>query len=61
VHDVCFPNHFWAPINVIKYDIKMNPSVCLEDYCLACRMGRADNNLFFIQIIPIYLANRTRA
>jgi hypothetical protein len=31
------------------------------DYCLTCRAGGADNNLFIIQFLPIYLADMSRA
>jgi hypothetical protein len=61
VHHACFPMHFRAPNNVIKYDGKTNPSVWLEDYYLTCRAGRADDNPFIIQFLPIYLADTTRA
>jgi hypothetical protein len=61
VRDACFPKHFRVPNNIIKYDGKTNPNVCLEDYCLACRAGGAYDDLFIIQFLPIYLANTTRA
>jgi hypothetical protein len=60
VHDVCFPKRFRAPNKVIKYDGKTNPSVWLEDYCLACRAGGANDDLFIIQFLPMYLANMAR-
>jgi hypothetical protein len=34
MHNACFPKHFRAPNNIIKYDGKTNPSVWLEDYHL---------------------------
>jgi hypothetical protein len=58
---MCFPKHFWAPKNIIRYDGKTNPSVWLEDYHLACRVGRVDDDLFIIQFISIYLADIARA
>jgi hypothetical protein len=61
VCDACFLKHFWAPSNIIKYDDKTNPSIWLEDYCLTCRAGGVDDDLFIIQFLPIYLANSTRA
>jgi hypothetical protein len=33
----------------------------LKYYRLACRAGRADNDLFIIQFLLIYLANSARA
>jgi hypothetical protein len=56
--DARFPKCFWALSNVVKYDGKMNPSVWLEDYHLACR---ADSDMCIIQFLPIYLANMTSA
>jgi hypothetical protein len=61
VRDAYFLRCFWAPSNVVKYDGKTNPSVWLEDYRLACRVGRVDDELFIIQFLPIYLADSTRA
>jgi hypothetical protein len=46
---------------VVKFVIKTIPSVWLEDYCLACRAGGADDDLFIIQFLPMYLADTTRA
>jgi hypothetical protein len=57
----CFPNRFWVHNNIVKYDDKTNPSVWLEEYCLACRAGGADSDLFIIQFLPIYLADTSRA
>jgi hypothetical protein len=37
VHDACFPKAFEAPNNIINYEGKTNPNVCLQDYCLMCR------------------------
>jgi hypothetical protein len=61
VCDAHFPKCFRTPNNVVKYDGKKNPSVWLEYYCLACRVSRADNDLFIIQFLPIYLADMARA
>jgi hypothetical protein len=61
VNSVCFPKHFHVPNDVIKYDGKTNPSVWLEDYHLTCRVGGADDDLFIIQFLPIYLADTSRA
>jgi hypothetical protein len=50
-----------VPSNVNKYDGKTNHSVWLEDYCLACRVGGATDDLFIIELIPIYLVESARA
>jgi hypothetical protein len=52
---------FRAPSNIIKYDCKTNPSIWLEDYHHACMTGEVDDDLFIIQVLPIYLANSARA
>jgi hypothetical protein len=61
VCDVCFPQCFSVPNNIVKYDSETNPSVCLEDYRLTRKVGRVDNDLLIIQFIPIYLADTSRA
>jgi hypothetical protein len=61
VHDACFPKHFRAPNNIIKYDGKTNPCIWLGDYCLTCWAGGVDDDRFIIQFLPIYLANTARA
>jgi hypothetical protein len=48
-----FPKALYMPNNIIKYADKTNPSIWLEDYCLACRVGGKDDDLFIIQFLPI--------
>jgi hypothetical protein len=38
--------------NIVKYDSKTNPSVWLVVYCIACRVGGADDDIFIIQYLP---------
>jgi hypothetical protein len=61
VHDAHFPRHFRVSGNIAKYDGETNPSVWLEDYCLACQARGVNEDLFVIQFLPIYLANSGRA
>jgi hypothetical protein len=61
MRDAQFPRHFQAPSNIVQYDGKTNPSVWLEDFYLACRVGGADDDLFIIQFLPIYLDDSARA
>jgi hypothetical protein len=61
VRDACFAKHFWAPNNIVKYDGKTNPSIWLEDYCLMCRVGGLDSDMFIIQFLPIYFVDTSRA
>jgi hypothetical protein len=60
LHDACFQKHFQVANNV-KYDDKTNPSVGLEDYCLTCRVGGVDHDLYIIQFLPIYLVDTSQA
>jgi hypothetical protein len=60
MRDAHFTKHFQALNNIIKYDGKTNPNNWLEDYRLACRVGRVDDDLFIIQFLPIYLADTAR-
>jgi hypothetical protein len=50
-----------VPSNIAKYNGKINPSVWLEDYRLTCRAGWANDDLFIIQFLPMYLAESARA
>jgi hypothetical protein len=52
---------FWASNNVVKYDSKTNPNIWMKDSSLACRTDRVDDDLFFIQFLPIYLADTAKA
>jgi hypothetical protein len=50
-----------VPTNIIKYHDKTNPSIWLEDYCLMCKVGRVNDDLFIIQFLSIYFVDSTRA
>jgi hypothetical protein len=52
---------FQAPSNIAKYYSKVNPRIWLEDYRLMCRAGGANDDLFIIHFLPIYLAESARA
>jgi hypothetical protein len=61
VRGTYFPKHFRTSNKIIKYDGKTNPIVWLENYHLTCRACGADDDLFIIQFLPIYLADTARA
>jgi hypothetical protein len=46
---------------IIEYYGRTNPNVWLEDYRLVCRAHEADDDLFIIEFLPIYLADSARA
>jgi hypothetical protein len=50
-----------VPDNVVKYDGKTNPIIWLEDYCLTCKVGGANEELFIVHFLLIYLMDSTRA
>ena len=50
-----FPARFRVPPNIVKYSGDTNPAVWLEDFRLACRAGRVDDDLFIIQYLSLYL------
>lgn len=50
-----------APANISKYDGSTIPNVWLEDYRLACRMARINDDYLIIQFLPIHIAEGARA
>jgi hypothetical protein len=53
--------HFHAPPDIVKYSGDTNPEMWLEDFCLACRAGGANYDLFIIQYLLLYLFERAQA
>jgi hypothetical protein len=47
---------FHALLNIVKYFGDTNPAMWLEDFHLTSRVGGADDNLFIVQYLPLYLA-----
>jgi hypothetical protein len=47
--------------NIIKYLRDTNPTVWLEELSLTCQAGGADDDLFIIQYLPLYLAKSAQA
>jgi hypothetical protein len=60
IRQMPFLARFYAPSNIVKYS-DTNPVLWLEDFHLACRAGGADDDLFIIQYLPLYLMESTRA
>jgi hypothetical protein len=61
IHDARFPKHFRASNNIVEYNGKTNSNFWLEDYRLTCKAGGANDDLFIIQFLPIYLADSASA
>jgi hypothetical protein len=53
--------NFYAPPNIVKYSRDTNATMWLEDFYLAYRAGRTDDDLFIILYLPLYLAESDRA
>ena len=47
--------------NIVKYFGDTNAAVWLEDFCFAYRAGGADDDLFIIQYLLLYLTENTQA
>ena len=56
-----FPAWIHTSLNIIKYSWDTNPAIWLEDFRLTYRADRADDDLFIIQYLLLYLAESTRA
>ena len=42
------PQWYCPPANIAKYTGETNPGLWLDDYCLACRAGGAEEDDFII-------------
>jgi hypothetical protein len=51
-----FPMRFHAPLYIVKYYEDTNPAIWLEDFFLTYQVGGADDDLFIIQYLPLYIA-----
>ncbi|KAF8652000.1 hypothetical protein HU200_062940 [Digitaria exilis] len=61
IHTVAIPPRFRLPTNFSKYDGETDPSVWLDDFRLACRVGGAFDDKVIIRNLPLYLAEPARA
>ena len=57
IHVAQFPAHFRQPTNLTKYSGETNPELWLADYCLACQLGGADDDLLIIRNLPLLLSD----
>lgn len=56
-----FLSRFQPPVNMPKYSSEMNPSLWLQDHYHACRASGADNDIFIIHNLSLFLADSARA
>jgi hypothetical protein len=55
-----FPQHFRQPTTIVKYNGETDPRVWLNDYRLACQLGRATSDEAIICNLPLHLAYSAR-
>ena len=56
-----FLARFQQPTNLTKYRGETNPKLWLADYRLACQLGGADDDMFIIRNLPLFLSDSARA
>jgi hypothetical protein len=57
IRTTSFPQRFCQPTSIDKYTGETNPSVWLNDYRLACQLGRATTDDVIIRNLSLHLAD----
>jgi hypothetical protein len=60
IRTASFPQSFRKPTSINKYNRDTDPRVWLNDYRLACQLGRATTDEVIIRNLPLHLADSTR-
>jgi hypothetical protein len=60
IRTASFPQHFRQPTSIDKYTRETDPCVWLNDYRLACQLGRATTDNVIIFNLPLHLADSAR-
>jgi hypothetical protein len=60
IHTATFPQRFRQPTTIVKYNGETDPRVWLNDYHLACQLGRATSDEVIIRNLPLHLADSAR-
>jgi hypothetical protein len=60
IRAVTFPQRFWQPTTIVKYNGETDPRVWLNDYRLACKLGGATSDEVNIRNLPLHLADSAR-
>jgi hypothetical protein len=55
-----FPQCFRQPTMIVRYNGETDPRVWLNDYRLACQLGRATSDEAIIRNLPLHLADSAR-
>jgi hypothetical protein len=60
IRTASFPQRFRQPTSIDKYTGETDPRVWLNDYRLACQLGRATTNEVIIRNLPLHLVDSAR-
>jgi hypothetical protein len=60
IRTASFAQRFRQPTSIIKYNGETDPRVWLNDYHLACQLGRATTDEVIIRNLPLHLADSAR-
>jgi hypothetical protein len=60
IRTISFPQRFRQPTSIDKYTGETDPRVWLNDYRLACQLGRATTNKVIIRNLPLHLVDSAR-
>jgi hypothetical protein len=60
IRTTSFPQRFRQPTSIDKYMGETDPRVWLNDYRLACQLGRATTDEVIIRNLPLHLADSAR-
>jgi hypothetical protein len=60
IRTASFPQRFRQPTSIDKYTGEMDPRVWLNDYRLACQLGRATTDEVIIRNLPLHLVDSAR-
>jgi hypothetical protein len=61
IRTTSFPQRFRQPTPIDKYNGETDPRVWLNDYRLACQLGKATTDEVIIRNLPLHLADSARA
>jgi hypothetical protein len=57
IRAAAFPQRFGQPSTIVKYNGETDPRVWLNDYHLACQLGRATSDEVIIRNLPLHLGD----
>jgi hypothetical protein len=60
IRTASFPQRFHQPTSIDKYNGETDPHIWLNDYRLACQLGRATTDEVIIRNLPLHLADSAR-